>query len=55
MHFKDGLTTNDVRLVYADLSVEASGTQQSGVEYIGAVGSRQDDYAGVGAEAVHFY
>ncbi len=43
----------DVGDVDRDLAVEAPGTQQGGVEDVGAVGRAHDDDAGVAAEPVH--
>ena len=36
-----------------NLPVKTSCTEQCGIEYVGAVGSRQDDDTGVGTETVH--
>ena len=43
----------EVGQVDVDLAVEASGTEQSLVEHVGAVGGCHDDDTAVGAEAVH--
>ena len=47
------LASVDIRVVYRDLAVKASGTQQRRVEYIRTVGRRDDDDSLVAAEAVH--
>ena len=43
----------DVRTIDDDLAVEATGAQQCGVEYVGAVGRCDQDDAGVRVEPVH--
>lgn len=55
MHVENLGAAVDVRLVNANLAVEATGTQQGRVEGIGPVGSGQDDNARVSAEAIHFH
>ena len=50
---KDINTLFQVGKFHVNLTVEPSGTQESRVENLRTVGSRQDDYARVRAEAVH--
>src|SRR5690242_18967494 len=54
MYFKDALARLAVRHPHHDLPVEASGTHQRGVEYIGSVRRGKDDYIHSRIEAVHF-
>ena len=42
-------------IAHGDLTVEAAGAQQRGVEDVGAVGGGHDDDALVGGKAVHFH
>ncbi|MGY3407131.1 hypothetical protein ACVWZV_003244 [Bradyrhizobium sp. GM5.1] len=43
----------NVRVGHHDLTVEAAGTQQRGIEHVGTVGRGDQDHALVGLEAVH--
>ena len=52
---QDLFTALDVGQTHIDLSVETAGTQEGGVQDVGAVGSCQDDDTLVGGETVHFY
>ena len=53
MDDKHLLALIQVRQVNVYLAVEASGSEQGGVEHVGTVGGSQDDDTRVGAEAVH--
>ena len=50
---EDGDASVDVRQVEDDAPVEASGSEEGGVEDVGAVGGGDDDDVGGGVEAVH--
>ena len=54
VHLEDSLAPLYVGIVDRDLTVEAARAQQRLIEYVGAVGRSDDDYALVRAEAVHF-
>ena len=51
---EDFLASVDVGQGHFDLTVEATGTQQSFIEHIRAVGGRDDDDALIAFEAIHF-
>ena len=53
MHIEDSDAFGQIGQVDVDLTVETSGAQQRLVEYIDAVGGRQDDDTRIGAETVH--
>ena len=53
VHEEYGLSLGQVRQVDVYLPVESSGTQQSLVEHVGAVGGGEHYHARVGAESVH--
>ena len=53
VHLQDGETLPVLGQRHHDLAIEATGTQQRRVEDVGAVGSREDDDALAGLEAVH--
>ena len=53
MDVEDGDASVDVRQVEDDAPVKASGSQEGGVEDVGAVGGGDDDDVGGGVEAVH--
>ena len=53
MYLENLLTLLEVGQFDMYLPVKTSGTEQGGVEYVGTVGSGEDDNAGVGTEAVH--
>ena len=53
MNLEDLLAADDVRIRHHDLTVEAAGTQQRGIEHVGAVGRGDQDHAFIGLEAVH--
>ena len=53
MNLEHFLSLVEVGQVDMDLSIEASGTQQGGVEHVGTVGGRQDDHTAVRSETVH--
>lgn len=53
MDFEDLHAAVDIRAGHHDLTVEAAGTQQRGVEHVGAVGRGDDDDALIGLETVH--
>ena len=55
MHGQYGLPSPDVRSRDHHLAVEPAGTEQGGVENVGAVGGRHDYYAFVSLESVHFH
>mmetsp|Transcript_809 Transcript_809/g.1489 ORF Transcript_809/g.1489 Transcript_809/m.1489 type:complete len:326 (+) Transcript_809:667-1644(+) len=52
---KNAFAALDVGIRHLNLAVEAARAQQRGIEYVGAVGCRDDDDALVGLEAVHFH
>src|SRR5215831_12422288 len=51
---KHGLASLDIRRRHRDLPVEPSGTQQRRVEDVRPVGRRDEDYAALDVESVHF-
>ena len=53
MHTEDGYTFGKVGEVDVNLTVEAPGTQQGGVQDVHAVGGGKDNHTAVGAKAVH--
>lgn len=53
MHFEDSHAVIEVGKLDINLTVETSGTHESLVENIGAVGGGKDNHAAVGAETVH--
>ena len=53
VYLEDLLTLLQIRQLDVDLSVKTSGTQQSRIQHIGAVGGGQDDHTRVGSETVH--
>lgn len=53
MNFEDLHAAIDIRARYHDLTVEATGTQQRGVEHVRAVGRGDDDDAFIGLETIH--
>ena len=53
VHLEDALAALEVGRVDADLAVEATGTQQRGVEDVGTVRRRDEDDVRLGVEAVH--
>ncbi len=55
MHAEDGLAALEVGAVDDDLTVEATRTQERGVEDVGTVGGRQQDHALLLVEAVHLH
>ena len=55
VHAQDLLAAADVGQGDVDLTVEAAGAQQGGIEDVGAVGGGHDDDAQVGFKAVHFH
>jgi hypothetical protein len=55
VHAEDGLSPLEVGAVDDDLTIEAAGAQQCGVEDVGTVGRRDQDHAGLGVEAVHLH
>ena len=55
MDLQNLLTALHVGMTHMDLTVKTTGTQQSGIENIGAVGCGKDDDTFGLAEAVHLY
>src|SRR5437660_708318 len=55
VHVEDGAATLEVGVVDDDLTVEATWAQQRGIENVGAVGGRDEDYAGTRVEAIHLH
>ncbi len=55
VHLEDLLTALEIGRVNADLTVEATGAQQCGVEDVRAVGRRDHDDVRVRVEAVHLH
>ena len=53
MHSQDALAPLHVGQRHHDAPVEAAGTQQRGIEHVGAIGRGDEDHALVGLEAVH--
>ena len=53
VHFEDLLTAFVIGAPDDDLPVEAPGTQQRGIEHVGAIGRGDENHAGVLIEAVH--
>ncbi len=54
MDLQNLFAAQHVGVGHHDLAVETAGTQQRGVEHVGAVGGRDQNHAFVGLEAVHF-
>src|SRR5579863_7517808 len=53
MHFENLLASAEVRAIDDDLTVEAAGAQQRGIQHVGAIGRRDEDHARILIEAVH--
>ena len=53
MHLEDRLATRAIGTIDNDLAIETAGTQQCGVEHVGAVRCGDQDHIDVGLEAVH--
>ena len=54
VNFQDFFAAGDVRVGHHDLAVETARAQQGRIQYIGAVGGRDQNDAFVGLEPVHF-
>src|ERR1700722_8524796 len=54
MDFEDRLPAFEVRLVDRNLTVEAAGTKQGGIEHVGTFGSGQYDDPTVPTKSIHF-
>src|ERR1700712_2785142 len=55
MDLHDVFAAADIRQAHVHLTVETARTQQRFVQYVGAVGCRDHDHAGVRLETVHFH
>src|SRR5699024_11228510 len=55
VHLQNLLSARQIGCFHADLTIEASRTQQCGVQHIGPVCCRDQDDAAAHIEAVHFY
>ena len=53
MHGENGLATSAIGKAHINAPIEASWTQQCGVEHVGAICSRQEDHTGVLLKTVH--
>ena len=54
MDLQNALAPDDIGVRNDDLAVKPAGTQECGVEHVGAVGGGNEDDAFIGLEPVHF-
>src|SRR5690554_246869 len=55
MHLKDRFSPNDVRLIYADLTIKSTCSQQCRIQNVRSVGRSQNNNSGICPKSVHFY
>jgi hypothetical protein len=53
VHPEDRFAAGTVGRLHRDPAVEAAGSEQGRIEYIGPIGRSDDDHVGGGVEAVH--
>ena len=55
MHAQDLFTPSYIRAGHDNLTVEATGAQQGGIEHVGPIGGGDEDHTIVGFEPIHLH